>query len=336
MSGPYTYNKVHVAAKGQTSEADFHMQMDRPTKGLPVNPRLIEIASVDDIEAMLSKFIREHYEIDYLDFHAHGHAGTIYVDNVSKFTVKDLKRFRNRGFDRVFRPNAIISFMSCSVAQVDPGDGEDGELFLAEMASAFLGYRGGTVLGRNKDWKYKPPMGLGFFPPVGPFTATFKNEGAEIAAEISARSSEPSLRGQFRLDKQRIAQEIAVITAIVNWAISLLERQDSQPKKTFAPPPMTGGPLDDMVARYLNNERNLQALNNHEQLQKNLVILKHSLDSLKKAENQLSGLGQLYVRLHSATSIIDAQLDVLATLGLPLINMLPPILTSIRSMPVKP
>jgi hypothetical protein len=108
MSGFHTYNKVHVAANGNSSEAEFHMDMDPlTTKGRFVKKRVIEIASVYDIEKMFSKLLSEHFEIDYLDFHAHGYAAAIYVDTYSKFTVDDLERFRNRGFDRIFRADAI-------------------------------------------------------------------------------------------------------------------------------------------------------------------------------------------------------------------------------------
>jgi hypothetical protein len=144
----------------------------------------------------------------------------------------------------------------------------------------------------------------------------------------------PALRGQFRLDKDRIAKEVAVVTAIVNWAIAVLEFEASQ-GKSYAPAPKTGAPINDMVARYLDTERNQKALMDYSQNKGHLDTLKRSRDAMARATDLMRGLGQLYLRLHKATVLIDDQLDLFAKMGLPILSVLPAILSSIRSMPVK-
>src|SRR5262249_17532700 len=138
--------------------------------------------------------------------------------------------------------------------------GEDGELFMAEMARVFLYENGGSVLGRNQDWRYKPPLGLGLFPAIGPFKAKFKNDRAQIVAEMGAHDSEPTLRGQFHLDRNRLAKEIQAVRAVITSAINIIESDQGAPNRSYAPPPQTGAPIDDMVARYLNNRQTQEIL----------------------------------------------------------------------------
>lgn len=100
--------------------------------------QFFEVNSIADILAVLDSL--ESGSVNAMDFHTHGSGGTIWVgEELSMWT-----RFRNRGYERLFAPDARIEFHGCNVAEEI-----NGELFLVQCALMFLRQNGGVVVGHR-------------------------------------------------------------------------------------------------------------------------------------------------------------------------------------------
>jgi hypothetical protein len=317
-----TFNTVHIATDDASNigEAEDHAGMDQPSKGLPIKSRVIPVGSVDDLFKALQKLRDEKYEVDFLDFHTHGYAGSFFLGSRT-FNYTDIATFYNRGFDSIFRAGATISFMSCAIADVRlDNSNEDGELFIAEFARTFLRLRGGRVIGRNQPWYYR--QGFLWRSP------DFKNSGTEISAEIGANDAEATLKGNYRLDVKRLTLEIAVLKKICQAALLPMDQRNNS---SGALPTSTGSKMDELVGSYItfrDNQQAIKSINNQR-------ILGRAVTELDRAAGKLKGWGQLYLRLHDAAQIIDDQAAAINATGIPLAKLAPALLDAMRSTPVK-
>ena len=103
----------------------------------------INVKSLRDLENKLGDLAYKGHKFSYVDFHCHGSAGSIAVghDSINVDTVYD---FQGRGYSQLFKENAEIRFVGCSV-----GSKAKGEYFLTQFASVFLRRNGGWVGGNS-------------------------------------------------------------------------------------------------------------------------------------------------------------------------------------------
>jgi hypothetical protein len=284
------------------------------------NSRVLTAGDADELLNVFEKLRNERADLNYLDFHCHGYAGTLSLGR-EDFNYKHLARFRGRGFESIFRPGAVISFLSCDVAaaRFDEMD-EDGELFLAEFAHIFLHGKGGRAIGRNMPMHYKPSIGIF----VGPrFTTT----GTEIIAEVAPGARYAVLKGQYRLDSRRIRLQIAVLKAFLNAAVQSLPSPRAPQSHVGDPIPTQ---LDTLVRTTVASLRNAD-------IEKAQRIFSNSLKQLDKAEDDLRGLyPSPYLPLHKACQVINDVLDLTARVGVPWLRVLPALVNMTYAFPIPP
>src|SRR5215467_14726753 len=235
------YNSVHIASSlsADQAEADDHMTGGLFTSRAVDNSRVLSAETVDELIDLFTKLRNERADLDYLDFHCHGDGGTLSLGR-EDFNYTHLAQFRDKGFESIFRPEAVIDFLSCDVAAAwfDEPD-EDGELFLAEFAHIFLHRKGGRAIDRNKPMRYKPA----YQPFFGP---SFRGEGTEIIAEVAPGARYATLKGQYRLDSRRIRGQIATLKLFLTTALGLTSPSTPQPPANRNP-----HPVDILVAAIL-------------------------------------------------------------------------------------
>jgi Domain of unknown function (DUF4347) len=103
----------------------------------------IQVTSLVQLHSIFRAVLKNNDVFDEIDFHTHGSPGVVYIWADQLTWGAPLKPFENQGFERIFKPNATITFNGCNV-----GEGGNGEYFLTEVARVFL-KTGGTVKGNT-------------------------------------------------------------------------------------------------------------------------------------------------------------------------------------------
>jgi hypothetical protein len=321
-----TFNSVHIASNEAAAidEAEEHAaHSDKVSpRGLndKQNARVFPAGSVDDLYQVFQKLRRENAELDYLDFHAHGYAGQVELIEDLHLKISDLDRFRDQGFESIFRAGAVISFLSCSLANVQMANSEeDGELFLADFAQIFLHGRGGKAVAWRTPVYYKPSFLL--------FAPTYQHDDKEIVAEVAPRAAIATLKGQHRLDKTRVLQELIILQVFL---LACLPDTYLSPQVCY---PVAKNQLEELVARQRASAENARAIKNLN----NRSTLMRSLDRVNATFSNLRALASprlLYPRLHDANQVIQDISDNLVTSGIPVASLLQPIQEKIRAVPI--
>jgi hypothetical protein len=306
----YPYSALHIAglSDGDEGEAEDHADTDAEVRS---------IGSPQELLALFTELQRQGARLKYLDFHSHGYAGGVSLGR-HDLNYDDLRMFRGHGFDALFLPGATISFMSCDLAGVRDGDtSNDGELFLAEFAAIFLRRNGGKAVGRPTPWYYKASL---------LFRGTWKNSGPEIVAQMTPGATRAVLKGHFRLDENRIKAEIAVLQRLIQESIDSLPGPQSYRTEKLS------GPLEQMIVEGARKIRTDTMEHNRAAYSRCMAMLDSQLSKIRG----LSSSNSYYMRLHEASQSVDTVLDVLHDLGVPLGQILPPILNVINGMSVTP
>jgi hypothetical protein len=125
-----------IFSRSGKATADNHAEEDGGT--------VTQLTSLVQMHSVFRTVLHSNYAFDEVDFHTHGSEGAIYIGN-DQFTFgKPLQPFENQGFEKIFKPNASITFNGCLV-----GDKWDGEYFLTEIGRVFLKSGGGKVTGNT-------------------------------------------------------------------------------------------------------------------------------------------------------------------------------------------
>ena len=166
-------------------------------------------------------------------------------------------------------------------------------------------------------WHYKPSTVW-----RGPI---FYNQGSEIVAEVAAGASRAVLKGQYRLDEGRIKTEIAVLRGFIAAALGSLPGQ--QAPKSYLQDSLSL-PVQRMVADGVRKIRSDDVEKNRQAYANCIRLLDNSIAGLRVLSSQY------YLKYHNACLTIEEVVDALVHLGVPLGQIMPPILNMMHGMPV--
>jgi hypothetical protein len=103
-----------------------------------------QLTSLVQMHSIFRAVLKNHDTFDEVCFHTHGSPGAIYIGSDVFDFGKALDPFENQGFEKIFKPNATITFNGCNVGATGAG-----EFYLTEIGRVFLKSGGGKVMGNT-------------------------------------------------------------------------------------------------------------------------------------------------------------------------------------------
>jgi hypothetical protein len=224
----------------------------------------VGVESVDNLKQTLRRIVGGP-ELDAMDFHTHGHAGSVNLGQ-NWLNVNALDGFRGEGFDAIFKAGARVEFLGCNIAEQAVG-----ELFLAEFGSIFLRRHGGEVLG-STSVGFQDPLYTGEIPHFW---------GVWVTAEVFGGGA-VRMRNHRHLHPHLIRREIGRLRELVE------SRLTNRPRARAPHPGSTG--LDEWalldVAQQLDQAESYLDLNGG---RPSYRFVYHAYDSLSRAHDRYVG-----------------------------------------------
>jgi hypothetical protein len=170
-----------------------------------------QVQGIDQLYALLTSFLHGGDTFEFMDFHAHGSPGVVGFSG-GNLGITTLDRFRNKGFHKLFRPDAEIRFYSCELAK-----GSSGERFLAEFGAIFLQGNGGEAKGSDSCLVLPRYKRLTHGAP--------DNEGYWISAYVPPNNTAVWMSNQKWLDRASLYRSI---TELRNIVVDLMTAGDNK------------------------------------------------------------------------------------------------------------